>query len=581
MADVYFKCACGKSLAIDEEGVGLTVLCVDCGEPVKVPDYDIEFDCEQCQATHLAPVAVGGDQIKCARCGHNMIVPRPGIDCKPVGAVGTGRDAPIEYGRSGFQLRRAGAGRPAPEPAGTEWRKPFRLIFRLALLVLALTVGAELAQWFISERRTETHGQKSPSVLIKEKCRGIIVQGAKDKSSLQPAVRNQQADQSAELTDETEGGTLVFTAATRFVGMPRATTKVAAGKPGQKSNVKQAAAKSGATARNRQVSDAPAKTSAKKSAIKIVIHPAKALLDECKEAKALLRQNRKDKKNITLTQKIRQCRQDALAYTRTHMGKDLDTRYWKNAMTGILWLSSYREWNTFEEADRAIREALEILADAEPEKEGLNIKTMFDVILLHEQVWCKQAPEACAQWLDEACALAFDEGGNAAMKTRWNFSAPNREIDLISAASILPPERRKAFQDKRERNLLGYLRDEAIPFEWRTKDLRWWAANLKTTGETEKAAGLLNIWQKKYDRKIETPEFFEMRMMVALHGEGDWEKAREMVGRMRELVHQGVVPADNRIWKNMTSKYYKYILMPEYEIKRQYRIEKNNERKKV
>jgi hypothetical protein len=324
----------------------------------------------------------------------------------------------------------------------------------------------------------------------------------------------------------------------------------------------------------------PAPVSTQNAASNVIGHPAQALLEECTEAKALLQEHPRDKMNAELIGKIRQCREHLLDYTRTHTGADLDGPYWKNAALGILWLSSYREWNTFEEADRAIREAVEILTEAEPETPGLNIQAIFDAILLHEQVWYRQAPEACAQWLDEARGLAFVEG-DAELRERWAFSAPNREINLIFAASVLLPERRRVFQNQRERNLTGYLRDEGIPLEWRTKDLWWWAVNLKTVGEMRKAARLLDAWQKQYDRRIETPLFFEIRMLIAAHGDGDWGKAREMMGRLRQLVKKGIVPADNWSWNNITGKYYKYILLPEYEIKRQYRIEMEKEQGKT
>jgi DNA-directed RNA polymerase subunit RPC12/RpoP len=75
MSDIYFKCECGKSLAVDEAGIGRTVCCVDCGKPVVVPEPDFAFSCPNCGATLLAPDSIAGDLIKCAFCGHRMTVP--------------------------------------------------------------------------------------------------------------------------------------------------------------------------------------------------------------------------------------------------------------------------------------------------------------------------------------------------------------------------------------------------------------------------------------------------------------------------------------------------------------------------
>ncbi|MBU4247892.1 MAG: hypothetical protein KKG09_08525 [Verrucomicrobia bacterium] len=586
MADVYFKCACGKSLAIDVKGVGLTVLCVDCGQPVKVPEFDIEFACEQCQATLLAPVAVGGDRIKCAFCGHRMAVPRPVVEAG-AGKYGELADEDVNGAfraikekqtlpatklcmealmrkRSEFQARR----RPLPEPSGSGWYRSVGWPFRLAILVGALVVTAGLIHRFIQERQLVLMPQE-PGAEALTPSAADIASGTKTPTpetveTLAASVQKPKATPETVRVREMTGKESVFV--TR--------------EPARISNIPPVPASAKTPARNLGPMQSRSAATAAKVAEARVGHPAQPLFAECQEVKAILRQNPTDRKNAVLIGKIKKCREHVLDYTQTHTGADLDGPYWKNAVVGTLWLSSYREWNSFEDADRAIREAMEILAEAKPEKSGLNIKTIFDVILLHEQVWYRQAPEACAQWLDEACALAFDEG-NASLRERWGFIAPSREINLIFAASILPPERRQAFQNKRERNLLSYLRDEGISFEWRTKDLWWWAVNLKTAGEMKKAAMLLDTWQKKYDRRIETPLFFEIRMLIAAHGDGDWAKAREMVGRVRELVEKGVVPPGNWSWNNMTGKYYKYILVPEYEIKRQYRMEKDKERKRA
>lgn len=547
MADIYFKCVCGKSLAVDENGVGQTVLCVDCGQPVEVLEPEIEFACESCQTVLLALITDGGDRIKCTTCGQCMIVPRLGIDIKPMWAD--------PLGRSGFQVRR----RTKPEPASyvSGWYQSGRLIIGTVAAVLLLAAGAILAYRFIPEFK------ESP----KEK---TIAQKANDKPlSLQVAdnQHNQPAGNSAKLTEKPGKAIAVSSVKNR-----PAKKSLPMSKPAIKEEVINVAKVAATPALSRPTQVMPAKASADTASVKNIIYPAKQLLDECNEAKTILQQNPTDKKDAVLIGKIKKCRKNVLEYTRTHMGSDLDGPNWMNAVKGILWLSSYREWNTFEEADRAMREAFDILAEAEPEKQGLNITAMFYTILMHEQVWHKQAPEKCAEWLDKACELTFDEG-NAELAEKLLFFAPGNEIDLIFAASILPLERRKAFQAKRERNLLGYLNNEDISLDKRTRDLWWWTVNLKTVGQMEKAAKLLDAWQKKYDRRIETPVFFEERMLIAMHGDGDWEKAREMLGRIRQLVKKGIVPEDNWSWNNMTSKYYKYILVPEYEIKRQYWIE--------
>lgn len=131
MADVYFNCVCGKSLAVDERGVGLVVLCVDCGAPVTVPDYALEFNCARCRTTLLAPDTGRGKWIKCTVCGHPQTAP--------------GMEAPLVA---------------RPDPMPRHW--PVKLMFRLAALALALAGGAVITAWFIPARRARVYYQKKP-----------------------------------------------------------------------------------------------------------------------------------------------------------------------------------------------------------------------------------------------------------------------------------------------------------------------------------------------------------------------------------------------------------------------------------
>ncbi len=76
MAELLFKCAhCGKMLAIDSQGVGLSVNCTDCGQPTTVPAAAIEYRCPQCRAKLCAPLDLAGTACSCPACGHSSAVP--------------------------------------------------------------------------------------------------------------------------------------------------------------------------------------------------------------------------------------------------------------------------------------------------------------------------------------------------------------------------------------------------------------------------------------------------------------------------------------------------------------------------
>ena len=80
MATIYFKCSCGKSLAVDDAGAGKKLECPDCGKPVTVPIPNIRWKCS-CGSTMLAPDYLSGKTVKCYECKTKHQVP---IEDRPV-----------------------------------------------------------------------------------------------------------------------------------------------------------------------------------------------------------------------------------------------------------------------------------------------------------------------------------------------------------------------------------------------------------------------------------------------------------------------------------------------------------------
>jgi len=72
--NLYFKCACGKHIAIDEAGVGRTVKCTDCGQPIQVPRPEMEWDCS-CGLPIILPANMAGETIRCVGCKKSYKVP--------------------------------------------------------------------------------------------------------------------------------------------------------------------------------------------------------------------------------------------------------------------------------------------------------------------------------------------------------------------------------------------------------------------------------------------------------------------------------------------------------------------------
>jgi S1-C subfamily serine protease len=77
--DIYFKCLCGKSLAVDAKGTGITISCPECGQELKVPKPDHKLRCD-CGTTMLIPESMVGENIQCLTCKTFWKVPIDDFD---------------------------------------------------------------------------------------------------------------------------------------------------------------------------------------------------------------------------------------------------------------------------------------------------------------------------------------------------------------------------------------------------------------------------------------------------------------------------------------------------------------------
>ena len=77
MSDIYFQCDCGKSLAVDEAGIGLTFSCPDCNNSITIPKHTIRISCAKCGNEMLAPEAMMGKDIQCVNCKTTTTVALP------------------------------------------------------------------------------------------------------------------------------------------------------------------------------------------------------------------------------------------------------------------------------------------------------------------------------------------------------------------------------------------------------------------------------------------------------------------------------------------------------------------------
>ena len=72
--NIYFKCLCGKNLAVDAKETGMIISCPDCGQELKVPDPAHKLRCD-CETTIFVPESMIGENIQCLTCKTSWEVP--------------------------------------------------------------------------------------------------------------------------------------------------------------------------------------------------------------------------------------------------------------------------------------------------------------------------------------------------------------------------------------------------------------------------------------------------------------------------------------------------------------------------
>ena len=216
MAELLFKCAhCSKMLAIDSQGVGLSVNCTDCGQPTTVPAAAIEYRCPQCHTKLCAPLDLAGTACSCPACGHSSEVPAhspalslrrpqesaaddadsfPGQRCPACGA--TAAPAAILCVQCGINLR---TGKPfvkqrRPSVFGSVWFHSAAML----LLLAALAWG-----WQYQRQNKEDRAERVLQAQLKAKQEAVEKQRAEE-ARLEAEKQRMQAEEARRLAAEEE-----------------------------------------------------------------------------------------------------------------------------------------------------------------------------------------------------------------------------------------------------------------------------------------------------------------------------------------------------------------------------------------
>ncbi len=558
MSDIYFKCECGKSLAVDEAGIGRSVSCVDCGNRVTVPEPEVEFDCEGCAETLLAPSSVSGDLIKCAACGHSMTVPPDtmvdlsvGRDFVPASsssassvACAPSRGTGGAFRATEFTIRR----RPPRRNIFADPKLSGRL-FRVAVAALAVVLVAEVMRGVFraggsapdefsdvstSQEREETLSPALITYAVHEQKEETLVceQQAENPSISHPAVPEPVISHS-EMSASTPQVLLAASTAESNEEITLLAESNAASDPD------------------------PAKPEV----------PAGGKGDFLLMDRVLIVQDLISADRQEFGKAVPRLWAEALEYTQTHSGGALDGDDWFNAFrTAAEWTLSERSL-TYDRSLALVEQALDALRGTRPEDRSLPTRLAMDLAMTHSERWLRPRTLECAGLVDDVWAWAEsldDPGLKRACFGRALFFDGNLLINRFA----VPEDDRSHFIDEVERKLWMRLDDEDLSLNDRTDALSHWATALHDAGRKREALIALVEWRERHGQNIVSARYYRALFELALFGMGDWDMAGMALNGAARQRTRWTSSHDDALFAGMCRLYYDNMLCNGYELVR-------------
>ncbi len=548
MSDIYFKCECGKSLAVDEAGIGRVVSCVDCGKPVLVPDPELEFDCEGCGERLLAPWSIAGDRIKCASCGHRMLVPGViesegvhadvGRDCIPASPSSPARVMnDFMRSRSGFIIRRRPAQRTGWERIGTELQ---HWLLRAAAVFALLVLARELMRDVFRDEMPE------------------------DEAIVMSLHEEQQADTEIGVVS----GTMAQGEAVEPDPMPDAapapTVLVASVQPamrGVEIHVRPEAAIKLPEV-SVEIEDAGLPDAFVEQQVEIPDYSGLTteLLPYIRKAGLLGAASGAPEKLREAREKLLDCTR---RYGRTHV---LDAEKWECPIDTCYEWSLRHGIGSHAESAAAVREVFETLQSVSPANAASAASVATSIALIYSELWMDTHAVETIRLADEIEEWVLAQPGG---RNSWYWRMRYAQASFLLQEKQFPEDKRDWLWRSRQERLSARIDEEVMGLTQRTDTLTSWCRALYLAGRGEEAWVLMSEWVKKHGRQINSARFLEWRMRLALFEKADWEAAGNVLAEAN--LQQDIWdrrPSEQRSYAALSEMYYDCINLAEYELKR-------------
>ncbi|MCA1810121.1 MAG: hypothetical protein ABR497_11850 [Kiritimatiellia bacterium] len=542
MADIYFNCRCGKSLAVDERNAGRTVTCVDCTSPVRVPTPEIEFGCEHCPATLLAPLAAAGKIIACTCCGHTMAVPVADAD-----TTTTPQSCMRELmrRRSEFQVLR-----PLPPI-----RKRHAGLMQLALAGAALVLAIELWQTF--SNRGPPAPDAPQSVMVSDM--PALIPTMPQAAARQTAAAGPETNRRPP-ADEPEHPAMSEV----FTNPAPATPEAIAVTPAD------------------WLSGAPEEPGALETAQADVEPTGTATDTTIAEATPTFFRRYSDMLDRRDREQLRRLRDELTLFIHEHAGRDIAQDNWHITFQQLVVDALHNEIRGYAQSETLTRESIAALLALDPADPAPARRAAMGIFGNFAFKWFDHAPESVAAMLDKMERTFITAHTSRALKEHWYFRTGFLHTNLFLQQYRIPEERRADFIRRRVASIRACIDDLDISLRRRSRILAFWSYfALFQLGHTDYATELLDEWWARYGVRIGEVDFYRYRMAVELLGNGNWERAAQTLEAAGHHSHKWQYTYEKQAFNSMTRLFYDKNLLPGYELQRRHRLQQKTVREKA
>ncbi len=612
MSDIYFKCECGKSLAVDEAGIGRAVSCVDCGKPVVVPEPDLEFDCEGCGAALLAPLSISGDLIKCAVCGHRMtaqsvtqaacIHADVGRDCIPASSSSASRvacdAAPVMDSlmrrHMEFKVLRKPAQRGVWErvgPALPTWLLRAAAVFAVLVLARELLRDVFLVNSPESEQIVMTTMKEQNLEKEIDTDFGMTAQGEAIKPELIPDSKQEMAFFAAavhpampeiEIRVRPETGTDLPEPLAVVDSVPPSSETVLSETADLAAKLTEAPSVESEELRLlREREAALPRASEERYTLLREIHfkekpPAlQELFLDAQRLESLVNYKTGPNQRKEFSDQLRKCLAQLEKYTRERQGRVLDAHFWGTSYL-IIYGHAIRTARDYDEAERILRAGWSLTDEVEDDGRGTFARERLGLGLNMAQSWVDKKTLESSKLFDQLEAMAL-ETGLECVRDIWGPQARSLHTRFMKYAENVPDEQRDEFMARQMQQLARHLLDDSTPKRNRAAALRGWIALLDKHGSLTDALPVIEEWAGRYPDEALEMNYYFARLWVELYGEGDWDKAeRTMLLATREARNGGKL-FDRNHYAEVINLFYELQFQPGYELQRRRTIRQKAE----